>query len=250
MRPKQNLIGVMPAKGMNMKSEPLVLCLTNTVAATFTANCLLAIGARPAMVEDPAEAETLARTADALLVNLGTVTVAQAEVMRAAVRAANACGTPWVLDPVGVQLLPARLRLARELLRHAPAIVRGNRAEIDCLGATGAVTLATDAVDAILSPDGTLAQEIDGGVPMLQRVTATGCAQGGICAALLGRGLPPTDVVCAASRLMKRAGERAWAQTQTPGSFQSALIDALYLLGAEVGGARAKGKDEKVEVEG
>ena len=39
-----------------MKQDPLVLCLTNSVAANFTANCLLAIGAKPAMVEDPSEA--------------------------------------------------------------------------------------------------------------------------------------------------------------------------------------------------
>ena len=36
-----------------MKQNPLVFCLTNTVAANFTANCLLVIGAKPDMVEMP-----------------------------------------------------------------------------------------------------------------------------------------------------------------------------------------------------
>ena len=39
-----------------MRECPLVLCLTNTVAANFTANCLLAIGAKPAMIDEPCEA--------------------------------------------------------------------------------------------------------------------------------------------------------------------------------------------------
>jgi len=61
-------------------------------------------------------------------------------------------------------------------------------------------------------------------------VTATGCAQGAICAAFLGRGLKPFAAAKAASELMKRAGERAWTKAQTPGSFQVALVDALWEL--------------------
>lgn len=38
-----------------MKSDPFALCLSNTVAANFAANVLLAIGAKPAMIEEPAE---------------------------------------------------------------------------------------------------------------------------------------------------------------------------------------------------
>ena len=54
-----------------MRKDPLVLCLTNSVATNFTANCLWAIGAKPAMIDEPCEAEELARLADAMLVNLG-----------------------------------------------------------------------------------------------------------------------------------------------------------------------------------
>ena len=65
---------------------------------------------------------------------------------------------------------------------------------------------------------------------MLQSVTATGCAQGGICAALLGQGLSPQDAALSASKLMKRAGEVTWERAKTPGSFQVALVDALWEL--------------------
>ena len=213
-----------------MRECPLVLCLTNTVAANFTANCLLAIGAKPAMVEEPSEVAELAAVADAILVNLGTVTNRQAEAMRAAVKVANEKGVPWVLDPVGVQMLSFRRQLALEFLDLHPALVRGNHAEIDALGPVDCVTLATGEIDTIKQSSNSNARTITGGVPMLQAVTATGCAQGGICAAFLGRGQAPQEVCLSASRMMKRAGELAWERAKAPGSFQVALVDALWEL--------------------
>ena len=207
-----------------MNKKPLVLCLTNTVAANFTANCLLAVGSRPAMIEEPCEAEELARVADAMLVNLGTVTARQAESMRRAIAAANVHGIPWALDPVGVQLLSYRAGLAREFIAQKPSVIRCNAAEASAIGETDCVTLVTGEVDRVGE------REVRGGVPMLQTVTATGCAQGGICAAFLGQGLSPQDAALSASKLMKRAGEVAWTRARTPGSFQVALVDALWEL--------------------
>lgn len=225
-----------------MKSDPFVLCLTNTVAANFTANVLLAIGAKPAMIEEPSEAAELAALADAVLVNVGTLTPAQAEVMRAAVAVLagpvptdSAGSIPWVLDPVGVQFLSYRRKFVLELIQQKPTLIRGNHAEIEFLAGSvpnlkGSVPiLSTGEVDRIWGGD-PQPIEIAGGVAMLQQVTATGCAQGAVCAALLGRGLSPMDAAIQASKLMKRAGERAFAKAQTPGSFQIALIDALSEL--------------------
>jgi len=245
-----------------MKKEPLVLCLTNTVAANFTANCLLAIGAKPAMIEDASEAAELAGIADAMLVNLGTVTAQQADVMRAAIQSANAHGTPWVLDPVAIQILSFRRKLAEEFLALKPSLIRGNHAEIEVLRETtdnGQWTMDVEQFPAILSsgetdfiipakteatskgnaePKGEATSSslvknetsISGGTPLLQSVTATGCAQGAICAAFLGRGQAPEEAALSASRLMKQAGERAAAKASTPGSFQIALLDALWKL--------------------
>ena len=207
-----------------MNKKPLVLCLTNTVAANFTANCLLAIDAKPAMIEEPCEAEELARVADAMLINLGTVTARQAESMRRAIAAATARGVPWTLDPVGVQLLPYRADLAREFIAQKPSVIRCNAAEAAAIGETGCVTLVTGEVDRVGE------REVRGGVPMLQAVTATGCAQGGLCAAFLGRGQSPQDAALSASKLMKRAGELAWERAKAPGRFQVALVDALWEL--------------------
>ena len=248
-----------------MKSEPFVLCLTNKVAANFTANVLLAIGAKPAMVEEPSEAAELAAVADAILVNVGTLTPSQAEAIRAAVAVATgpvptallgsvptnagpvpttSAGSvpivtgsvPWVLDPVGVQALSYRRELVLELIRRKPTLIRGNHAEIEFLAGSvpnlkGSVPiLSTGEVDRIWG-DGHEPIEIAGGVAILQQVTATGCAQGAVCAAMLGRGLSPIDAAVKASKSMKRAGERAFAKAQSLGSFQIALIDALSELG-------------------
>ena len=222
---------------MIAEKGPLVMCLTNTVAANFTANCLLAVGAKPAMIEEPEEAAELASVANAVLVNVGTVTARQADVMRAAIASCNAHGVPWALDPVAADKIGFRRRLVLEFLAQKPALVRGNRDEIDFLlkavpGLKGSIPLlATAAVDELWPTDAADApQRIAGGVALLQSVTATGCAQGALCAAFLGAGAAPDEALLQASRLMKRAGERAWEMAKTPGSFQVALVDALYAL--------------------
>ena len=213
-----------------MNANPLVLCLTNTVAANFTANCLLAVGAKPAMIEEPCEAEELAASSDAMLVNLGTVTTRQAEAMRRAIGVVKTRGVPWVLDPVGVQFLSFRRELAREFVALGPSLIRCNGPEAGALGETGCVTLVTGEVDVIRRSDDPEKRTIRGGTPLLQFVTATGCAQGAICAAFLGKGMSPDEAALAASRLMKRAGERAAERASEPGSFAACLIDALWEL--------------------
>ena len=241
-----------------MNSCPLVMCLTNHVASEFTADVLLAVGARPAMVEEASEAAELADKADAVLVNLGTVHPRQAEAIRAALSALGPVPTtgaavpgpvpttgagpvPWVLDPVACHLLAYRRELALELISLKPTLIRGNRAEISFLlgfvpEKMGPVpTLSTGETDEIYAP-GTSAsgwlpwKTVAGGVAMLQSVTATGCVQGAVCAALLGKGMSPLAAAESASRLMKRAGEIAWERAKSPGSFKVALIDALYGL--------------------
>ena len=83
-------------------TSPLVHCLTNTVVQTITANALLAVGAAPAMVDEPAEAGEFAAVASAVLVNVGTVQQRTAEAMRIVARSAGQAGNSWVLYPVAV----------------------------------------------------------------------------------------------------------------------------------------------------
>ncbi len=235
--------------------KPLVQCLTNYVAANFSANALLALGASPAMIEDMGEATQFAKVADALLVNVGTVTKAQSEAMRAAVSHANMSSHPWILDPVAVGVLSARTFIAKELMRRFPAVIRGNASEILFLagaetggrgvdsavssdeavvsasrlsGVTHAAVLVTGETDYVTA-EGAPVAVIKNGHPLLTRVTGTGCVQGAIGAAFLGvlGGKARYEASVAMALVVSIAGEMAAEKASTPGSFQVAFIDAL-----------------------
>lgn len=241
--------------------SPLVHCMTNDVVQTFTANVLLALGASPAMVIEREEAAQFSAIADALLINVGTLTADRADAMLAAIHSANEAGRPWTLDPVAVGALDFRTRFCREILALRPAAIRGNASEIMALAGvsaggrgvdttdsastalpaagqlareTGAVVAVTGEVDYIT--DGGRTLSVLGGAPIMTRVVGTGCALSAVVAA--GCALPGERLVnvAAACGLFAQAGGEAAAASQGPGSFVAAFLDALYTLD---GGASA-----------
>ncbi|MDO5092764.1 MAG: hydroxyethylthiazole kinase [Propionibacteriaceae bacterium] len=242
-------------------ATPLVHCLTNTVVPSITANVLLAVGAAPAMIDLPEEAEVFAGVASAVLINVGNGSSEQHSAQRAAARAAQAAGTPWVLDPVAVGALPVRTALARELLSFRPAAVRGNASEILGLsgaGAGGRGVDATDPVEVAVQTAQRLATEhecvvaisgptdivvsrgrttrVVGGHALMPLVIGTGCSLGATVAAALGanREAPrPHEAVVAAHAVFAAAGIVAGRQAEGPGSFEVAWRDALYALRPE-----------------
>ena len=238
------------------RRRPLVHCLTNFVAMELTANVLLAAGASPAMVVAEEEAAEFAAVADALLVNVGTLTVDGASAIRAAVASARDAGTPWVLDPVAVGPLSFRTELCVELLAERPAIVRGNASEIMALaGRSGggkgvdATTGAAEAVPAARElasrsgavvavsgeadhvTDGERVETVPGGDALLTLVTGAGCALGALMAGLAATAEQPFDAATAASAAFALAAERAAGHAAGPGSFATRLLDELAALG-------------------
>lgn len=239
------------------EQSPLVHCQTNVVVANVTANVLLAVGASPAMVENAEESAGFAAAADALLVNLGTLSRERAEAMRAAARSAYEAGTPWVLDPVAVGPLPFRTGLAADLLEHRPAVVRGNASEVLALAGAGAggrgvdsAAAAQDAREAasaladrtggVVAVSGEVDQVTDGrqvvevptGDPLLTLVTGAGCSLGALVAAALGAGAEPLDAAVGATVVLTVAAEEAAGRSRGPGSFAVELLDALHTLDA------------------
>ncbi|MEN9224055.1 MAG: hydroxyethylthiazole kinase [Thermostichus sp. HHBFW_bins_43] len=234
---------------------PLVQCLTNRVSTNFMANALLAVGASPAMVDNPEEAGLFARVASAVLINLGTPTQAQVEAMRLAAAAAHEAGKPWVLDPIGAGGLPWRGGIALELLQHHPAMIRGNASEIIGLAGLGEGARGVDstaepsaAVDSALklldharavSASGAVDHvvgrvaetptliRIGGGNALLTRVTAAGCALGALAAAYGAVTADPFTALVAAHTHVAVASELAAEQATRPGSFAVAFLDAL-----------------------
>ncbi|WP_370601806.1 hydroxyethylthiazole kinase [Klebsiella pneumoniae] len=202
--------------------SPLVHCMTNDVVQTFTANVLLAVGASPAMVIDPREAAQFAAIADALLINVGTLTEDRAVAMRAAVEHARQAGKPWTLDPVAVGALTVRTAFCHELLALQPATIRGNASEILALAGMSAGGRGVDYVT-----DGERVLSVAGGNPLMTRVVGTGCALSAVVAASAALPGDRLENVAAACGLMKQAGEIA-ARQGGPGSFIPAFLDALY----------------------
>ena len=237
---------------------PLVQCLTNIVVTSFTANALLAVGASAAMLEDPDESAELARNTDALLVNVGTVSESTAAAMRAATHAAQAMGTPWVLDPVAVGPLTFRTRLVTDLLTKRPAVVRGNPSEVlslaGAIGAARGVDSVADSASA-LGPafelagregttvavsgevdyvtDGTSVVQVGTGHPMMTRVTGVGCVLGALVAACTAVEESPLMAASAATAVLTVAAEVAAENSPGPGSFAVGLLDALYQVDAQ-----------------
>lgn len=120
--------------------------MTNDVVQTFTANVLLAVGASPAMVIDPREAAQFAAIADALLINVGTLT--ERSRRGDAPRWARPSGRQaWTLDPVAVGALTVRTAFCHELLALQPATIRGNASEILALAGMSAGGRGVDTTD-------------------------------------------------------------------------------------------------------
>jgi hydroxyethylthiazole kinase len=236
--------------------SPLVHCMTNEVVQTFTANVLLAIGASPAMVIDADEAPQFAAVADALLINVGTLTQSRALAMRSAVESVCAHQKPWTLDPVAVGALNLRTEFCHQLLALRPAAIRGNASEILALagmsqGGRGVDT--TDTAAAALPAAQALARQIStivavtgevdyvtdghrtvmipGGSSLMTKVVGTGCALSAVVAASCALPGDRLDNVAAACAMMKRAGSLASENSGGPGSFVAAFLDALYAEG-------------------
>jgi hydroxyethylthiazole kinase len=204
------------------------------------------------MVESAIEVEGFALAADALVINLGSLTPARVSVMRLAIASANAGGTPWVLDPVGAGAIAARTATALDLLAHRPAAIRGNASEILGLAGqsgggrgvdsqtgsdaaidaaralarqTGAIVAVTGAIDYVT--DGETLIPIAHGHPMMTRVTGMGCAATAIVAACVAVCPNRLQAVAHALTFTGRAGEIAAATAGGPGSLAMLYLDAL-----------------------
>lgn len=240
------------------RCSPLVHCITNDVVQTFTANTLLALGASPAMVIEPDEAEQFAAIADALLINVGTLTARQAQAMNRAIDGALAAATPWVLDPVAVGGLTFRSQFCQQIIQRKPAAIRGNASEIIALAGlsaggrgvdstdsaasalpaaqllarqTGAIVVITGEVDYVTN--GERIRTVSGGSILMTRVVGTGCALSAVVAACCALPGDRLDNIAAGCGFMKLAGLLAAGQNRGLGSFAVGLLDALSVMGED-----------------
>ena len=213
-----------------------VHCLTNSVAQPLTANLLLAAGATPSMTMAREEIADFVSRADTVLINLGTLDPDRMAAMEIAARLCRETEKPFVLDPVMCHLSPLRRDFALKLMHYSPALMRSNAEEAEAVGSVAsgqnagsvACRIVTGSVDRVLY-DGR-EWEIANGHPWLSKITAAGCAQGALMAALaaVAENLPAAGL--AALLWVNVAAENAARTAHGPGSFQAALLDCVHNL--------------------
>src|ERR671931_826983 len=116
------------------EGKPLVHQITNYVVMNETANATLALGALPVMAHAREEVEEMVALAGALVLNIGTLSPHWVEAMLLAGKAANARGTPVVLDPVGAGATRYRTEAAKHILDEVEVtVLRGNAGEVATL---------------------------------------------------------------------------------------------------------------------
>ena len=221
--------------------RPRVHCITNSVAQNFTANMLLAAGAIPSMTTDPAEIREFVASADALLVNLGTLDAVRQAAIKAALEAAQG-RMPWVLDPVFVDRALSRATFALELAARRPNVMRLNDAEFSALAeaqptaealaryAADRATVVGLTGDPDIVTDGARTLSIRNGDPLMAQVTAMGCAASALVAGCLAVEPDAWRATAAGLVLIGVAGELAAARAHGPGTLAVGILDTLHGL--------------------
>jgi len=253
------------------KKKPLVHHITNYITANDCANITLAIGASPIMADAVEEAADIARSAAALVLNIGTLNKRTVASMLAAGKAANQAGIPVIFDPVGVGASPFRNQTAARLLDEVKiSVLRGNISEIRFLAGLTSATKGVDASESDLAStdeivkiakifavrlscvvavtgatdvvsDGKTVVCIENGHLMLARLTGTGC----MCSSLIGAfcgATPDAPAKATVSALLSMgiAGEIAAEKQSDNGSFRVALHDAISRMDEDILTKRAK----------
>jgi len=241
------------------EKRPLVHNITNYVVMNFTANTLLAMGASPVMAHAVDEVEEMVSFANALVINIGTLSKQWIESMLKAGKRANEIGLPVILDPVGSGATSFRTNTFRNLAKELKlSVVRGNASEIlsirsdyvrtkgvetahgaeEALETARAAAREIDSVAAITGPvdlvtDGARVIRCYNGHPLLGSVTGTGCAATAAIAAFNSITNDSLEAASAGLAFFGLAGEVAGAKANSPGSFMVALLDALHEITPE-----------------
>lgn len=238
------------------KKKPLIHNITNYVVMNYTANALLACGASPVMAHAPEEVEEMVSLAGALVLNIGTLTPYWIDSMLKAGKHANELNIPIILDPVGSGATRLRTDSAKRLLNELSInVVRGNASEVLSLAHEGSQTKGVDSIHRVdeaadaavilsnelkttlaitgaidLITDGERIHRVSNGHELMGYTTGTGCTATVIIGAFLAVDRDPVEATTTALAYFGLAGEKAAIKAKTPGSFQIAMLDALYTI--------------------
>lgn len=241
------------------EKSPLIFNIMNEVASNFSANGIIAIGASPSISNNPEEAEELGGNADAVILNLGTLSKDRGEAMILAGKAANEANVPVLLDPIAVGASQFRTELIYKILEEVKiTAICANAGEIAVLGDAlekmdspdsdlnendpivaekvaktyETVVISTGKTDVIT--DGTRTTLCENGHEMLQNITASGCT----LTSVLGAFISVSDghvyeASIEGTSAYGIAAELAMKHAKGPGTFLASFLDELFLLDAE-----------------
>ena len=242
------------------EKRPLIHNITNFVVMNFTANVLISTGASPVMAHALNEVEEMVGFADALVLNIGTLTDDWIVSMILAGKKASNRETPVILDPVGSGATVFRTNSAKQIIDEVDVtVIRGNASEILSLRTENSKTKGVDAIHSVddaadtalklakeldttlaitgpidLVTDGNRIVRVHNGHPLMGRITGTGCAATALIGAFLSVNKDPLVASAAALSFFGLAGEMAAEKASAPGSYMVALIDSLYEMKPEM----------------
>lgn len=129
------------------KQKPLIHHITNWVTIYDCANIVRAVGALPVMAHAKEEVEQMAAIANALVLNIGTLTLDLIDSMILAGKKANQNNIPVILDIVGAGATDLRTNKAIEILEKIKVqILKGNTSEIGTIAGADAETKGVEAI--------------------------------------------------------------------------------------------------------
>ncbi|MFO8085799.1 MAG: hydroxyethylthiazole kinase [Desulfobacterales bacterium] len=236
------------------RKKPLVHNITNLVVMNVTANALLAMGASPIMAHAQNEVEQVVSLADALVLNIGTLSEQWMASMLKAGSKASQLNIPVVLDPVGAGATTFRTSSAKKLVEKIDIrVIRGNPSEILSLRYENSKTKGVDSFHtvsdaeetarllarelkttlAVTGPtdfvtDGIRTVRITNGHTLMGCITGSGCMATAIIASFLSIDSCAVTAASTALSFFGLAGEIAGNKANGPGTFMVGLFDALY----------------------
>ncbi|PWR72197.1 hydroxyethylthiazole kinase [Methanospirillum lacunae] len=235
---------------------PLIHHITNYVTVNDCANITLCAGGAPVMAHSTDEIEEMVQYAGALVLNIGTLDLAQIESMLLVGKAAGKRDIPIILDPVGAGATTLRTNAARRLMTELQiSVLKGNAGEIGVLAGVDAKVRGVDSAGISGDPvsitteyagrsgmtivmsgqtdivsDGTRTLLVENGHPLMGAISGTGCMAASVTGVFAASGKDRVTSSTAALAAFGIAGERAATLAKGPGSFKVALFDSLAAL--------------------
>lgn len=210
------------------ESAPHVQCVAPRAATPFVADALHGAGARSLVTGTSSEALAAAHGADAVVLDLATLTTEWHHDIIATAAGLAESNTPWVLDLTALGSLPVDRARMDALVAHRPTIVRVDPALVDGFSAGSEVAVVWgEGADRVTY--GSREVDVPRGSAMLAQIPGVRSAVSaliGACAVMTG----PLEASLAGAAWLALASERAEEHARGPASFRTALIDALWTV--------------------